>query len=119
MASAEVIAPTMMAICWRRGVAPHQEAGLEVLAGGAGVARRHRDDSGNGDSAHPVVHPGPSDQEEDRGGADQGGDGHAGDRVGADPDLAGDPGRDHHEEEAEDDDQDGAQQIHCQLGEQW
>ena len=43
-------------------------------------------------AADPVVHPGPADQQEDGGGADQGGDGHARDRVGADADLAGDPG---------------------------
>ena len=34
-----------------------------------------------------------------------------GDRIGADADLAGDAGRDHHEEEPEDDDENGAEQV--------
>ena len=39
-----------------------------------------------------------------------------GDRVGADADLAGDAGRDHHEEESEHDDEDGAEQVDADLG---
>ena len=47
MASAEVTAPIMMAICCRFGRGADQEAGLEVLARGAGVARGDRDDGGD------------------------------------------------------------------------
>src|SRR3954454_15320638 len=98
------------------GRGSNQKAGFQVLTGGAGISRGHRDHSRNGDGAYSVVDPRPSDQEEDRGGADQGGDGHAGNGISADPDLPGDPGRDHYEEEAEDDNQNGAQQIYRQLG---
>ena len=79
----------------RRGDRPHhdgdllpprrgadEEPGLEVLARGAGIARRHRDHAGDGQRAHAIIHPGPAEQQEDRGGADQRGDGHARDRVG-------------------------------------
>jgi hypothetical protein len=97
-----------------------QKSRLQVLAGGAGVARRNRDHAGDRDGTDPMVDAGPPDQEEYRGRSDQCGDRHSGDRVGAHADLAGDAGRDDNEEEAKDDDENGAQQIdgelrnHCQ-----
>src|SRR6266699_1886658 len=96
----------------------HQEAGLQVLRRIARVRGRHRDDGGDGDRLHAVVHAGPADRDEDEAGAQQRGDRHAGDRVRGGADLAADARGYGGEEEPEDHDQGRADQVDAELRQQ-
>ena len=77
MASAEVTAPTMMAICCRLGVAPTRKPVLRSWLVAPALPAATAMTPAMEIAADPVVHAGPADQQEDRGRPDQRGDGHA------------------------------------------
>ena len=80
IASAEVTAPTMMAICCRRGVAPTRKPVLRSWLVAPALLAATAMTPAMEMAPDAVVDAGPADQQEDRGRPDQRGDGHARDR---------------------------------------
>ena len=95
----------MKPICWRRGVAPDEEARFQILRGGARVRGRdtHERADTEGDGLVHLARAADEDEHDAR--AHQSGDRHARDRVRGRADDSDDPRRNRHEEESENDDE--------------
>ena len=88
----EASTPRNRPICWAEGVAPDQEARLQVLGGVAGVGGRDADRAADHQSQHPVGAARPAHGQEHAAGGHQGRDGHARDGVGRGADEPDDAG---------------------------